>query len=201
MSKSRLFVTATLSLCIVQALLVLASWMISAVFPAYGFNSLLSGPGIRWLLSCYVDSGCSDFMTWFLVYSFFAGTFVRSGLPKKIISFGRCNYDEKFAIVLFFLVLMIGVSVCLFFALHPHSPLLGVTGMLVPGPFLKAAAFVMGVSVFVGSVAFLILSGEVKSCDDAADALVHGFKVVAPLIVVLFLLKVTLEMGLFVFRN
>lgn len=200
-NSPKAFVIATLSLCTIQALVILLSWIVSAVFPACGFNSLLSGSGIRWLLSCYVDNGRSDLLAWFLFCSFFMGTFIWSGLPKKIILFRSCSYDEKFALALFFFGLAGAILLCLFLALYPRSPLLGVTGMLVPGPYLKGAFFIIGMSIFGGSVVFSMLTGRVKSYRDAAEALVCGLKSVAPLTVVLFLLKVTLGMVQFVLPN
>lgn len=201
MNKSRFFVIATLSLCTVQALLILVSWIVSAVFPTYGFNSLLSGSGIRWLSSCWLEAGCSELTAWFLFGSFFVGTFVWSGLPKKITSFRSCGYNEKFAMVIFFFEMIAGITICLFLALYPHSPLLGITGTLYPGPFLKAAFFVLGATIFGGSVTFSMLSGRIRSCEDAAGALVYGLKAVAPLLVVLFLLKMTVEMACFVLQK
>ncbi len=198
MNRPKFFVITTLSLCTVQTLLILVSWIVSAIFPAYGFNSLLSGSGIRWLLTRWLDNGCSETIAWFLFGSFFVGAFVWSGLPKKITSFRSCGYDERFAVMMFFFVMIAGVALCLFFALSPHSPLLGVTGTLVPGPFLRASFFLLGGALFGGSVIFSVLSGKIRSWEDAACALVCGLKAVAPLTVVLFLLKMTVEMALFV---
>lgn len=198
MNRPKLFVITALSLCTVQILVILVSWIVSAVFPAYGFNSLLSGSGVRWLLTCWLNNGCSEMTTAFLFGGFFVGAFVWSGLPKKITSFRSCGYDEKFAVMMFFFVMIVGITVCLFFALYPHSPLLGITGTLVAGPFLKASFFVLGSALFGGSVIFSLLSGKVKSWEDAACALVYGLKAVAPLTVVLFLLKMTVEMAVFV---
>lgn len=198
MNRPKLFVITTLSLCTVQILVILVSWIVSAVFPAYGFNSLLSGSGVRWLLTCWQNSGCSEMITAFLFGAFFLGAFVWSGLPKKITSFRSYGYDEKFAVMMFFFVMIVGVAACLFFALYPHSPLLGITGTLAAGPFLKASFFVLGSALLGGSVAFSLLSGRIQSWEDAACVLVYGLKAVAPLTVVLFLLKMTVEMAVFV---
>lgn len=199
MNKSKIFVLSTISLCVLQALIILFSWIVSAIFPAHGFNSLLSDSGIRWLLSRYISNGYSDFFIWFLFCSFFLGTFFWSKLPKKIISFHSCDYNERFAIKVFFFELSIGITFCLLLALYPHSSLLSITGKLFPGPFVTAIVFIFGITIFIGSVTFLMLSGRVKTYEDAAESLLFGIKAVAPLMIIFFLLKETLEMIKFVF--
>jgi p-aminobenzoyl-glutamate transporter AbgT len=201
MNKSKIFVLSTISLCVLQVLIILLSWIISAIFPAHGFHSLLSDSGIRWLLSRYINNGYSDFLIWFLFCSSFIGTFIWSKLPKKIISFKSCDYNERFAIRVFFCELAIGIFICLLLALYPHSSLLGITGKLFPGPFIMGISFILGITILGGSVTFLMLSGKLKTYEDASKALLFGIKAVAPLVVIFFLLKETLEMIRFVFIN
>lgn len=199
MNRPKLFISSILALCIIQTLVILASWIASAVLPEAGFNSLLSGTGLRWLFGQCVSNGCSEYMAWLMIGSIFIGTFIWSGLPQKIISFGKCNYNEKTAIVFFFIELIIGIGICLMFALFPHSPFLGIDGSLYPGPFLKSSLLVLGSSVLAGSITFLLLTEKCKTYQLATDALLYGLKGIAPLIVVLFLLKVTIEMTIFAF--
>lgn len=201
MNRKKLFVVSTIAILTLQAALILLSWIISAVFPAQGINSLLSDAGIRWLLSTYVTNGYSDFLIWFLFCSFFAGTFFWSRLPQKIASYSKCNYNDKFAIKVFLCELLIGIAVCIIIAIYPHSSLLGITGELFPGPFLKAVFLIFGISIFLGSLSFLIISGRVKSLEDAEKPLLFGLKSVVPLIVIFFMLKETLEIILFVLRK
>ncbi len=199
MNKPKIFILTSLTLCTLQALTILTSWIASAVFPDEGFNSLLSGTGLRWLFGQSVSSGCTEYMAWLMIGSTFIGTFLWSGLPKKIISFKSCDYNEKTAIVFFFIILLIGIGICSAFALVPHSSFLGIDGRLFTGPFLKSSLLVLGSSVFAGSITFLLLTERVKSYSIAADAMLCGLKAIAPLIVVLFLLKVTIEMVVFAF--
>ncbi len=199
MNRPKIFILTTLTLCIMQMLIILASWIASAVFPDEGFNSLLSGTGLRWLFAQSVSSGCSEYMVWLMIGSTFLGTFIWSGLPKKITTFRLCDYNEKTAIVFFFIELLIGIGICLALAFVPHSPFLGIDGKLFPGPFLKSSLLVIGSFIFAGSITFLLLTERCKSYALAADALLCGLKAIAPLIVVLFLLKVTIEMTIFAF--
>ena len=199
MNRPKIFILTSLALCTMQVLTILASWIASAVFPEAGFTSLLSGTGLRWLFGQSVSSGCTEYMAWLMIGSTFIGTFMWSELPKKIITFKSCDYNEKTAIVFFFIELLIGIGICLAFALVPHSPFLGIDGRLFTGPFLKSSILVLGSTVFAGSITFLLLTERCKSYSLAADALLCGLKAFAPLTVVLFLLKVTIEMIVFAF--
>lgn len=201
MNKSKYFVLTTIALCSIQIIIIILSWIITAIFPEHGFNSLLSGSGLRWLLSKYINNEYSNFCIWFLFFSFFVGTFIWSKLPKKIISYSQCDYNDKFAIKVFFFEIAIGIILCLTLVLYPNSSFLGISGNLFPGPFASASFFIIGMAFFIGSTSYLILSERLKTYKEAERLLVFGIQAVAPLIVIIFLLKKTLEIIKFVFLN
>lgn len=197
-NKSKIFIISAAGLLLLQALTILLSWVVSAMWPTLGIHSLLSGSGLRWLLNTVPNNLSDEHFTWFLLFCLYIGTFVYSGLPKKIISFADCDFRERFGIYLFFLVVITGLIVCLILGVYPHSSLLGVTGHLFPGPYLSAVMLVLGMSIFGGSVVFMLLSGRMEKWKDAEKACVFGLQSAAPLIVIYFLLKELVEMLIFV---
>lgn len=196
--SSKLFVLSALTLCSLQALVILLSWIISALYPESGLHSLLSGVGLRWLLSTYASNMNSDTFVWLVELSIFLGAFIWSGLPGKIIAYNRCDYNERFALKIFFFEILIGIISCIILAVYPHSSLLSITGNLFPGPYIKAVAIILGMSLFIGSLSFLLLSGKVKSFRDIEKTFVYGVQCIAPLIVIYFLLNELYKMVLFV---
>ena len=52
-----------------QLLLLLVSWLLSAVFPVSGIHSLLSGEGLRWFFGSFADMLATPVLVWILLRS------------------------------------------------------------------------------------------------------------------------------------
>lgn len=194
---AKFFVLTWVFLLVVQGLTILLSWIVSAVWPALGVHSLLSGSGLRWLLSSLGDNLASPMVAWFLLLSIFVGTFVWSGLPKKIIRYSENDYRDRFAVNFFVVAIFFAVILCVILAVYPHSSLLSVSGHLYPGPFLYASITILGFVLFGGSVVFCLLTGKVKDYETAEKACIFGLECAGPLIVTYILLKQSIELVLF----
>ncbi len=200
-NKSEIFVYTFISLCAAQVLVILFSWIASVLMPNLGLNSLLSSSGIRWLLSTYTDNLSSGWFVCFLLASMSVGAFIWSGLPHRIMSFGRCTYNEKFGVTVFFLENIIAIIICAILAFLPNSPLLNVSGELFPGPYLEAVLLILVSSVFIGSVSFSLLCNKLETCKDLEQMLKYGIQKSVPLIVIYFLLKELLDMVQYVIEK
>lgn len=197
-NRSKIFIISAVTLLSLQALTILFSWIVNAMCPSIGVNSLLSGFGLRWLLSSLPSNLSNQNFIWYLLFSVFVGTFVYSELPKKILYYSKNDFRERFAIKLFLLIIIISFLICATLALFPHSSFLGVSGHVFPGPFIASAILLLGLAMFGGSVVFLLLSGKVSNWEDAEKACIYGLQSAAPVIVIYFLLKELVEMVLFV---
>lgn len=193
-NKSKYFIILIASLVLMQILTILSSWIVSAVWPSLGIKSLLSGSGLRWLLCNMPFNLSNHYFIYFLLWSIFGGTFVYSGLPKKIIMFSKNDFRERFAINIFFLIVIVAILVGVILAIFPHSSFLGVTGHIYPGPYLSSLMLLFGLAIFGGSMAFLFLSGKVSDWKEAEKACVFGLQSVAPVVIIYFLLKALVEM-------
>ena len=176
-NKSKIFVLLSLCLLILQALTILGSWIVSAMWPSMGINSLLSGRGLRWFLGHMPENLSDTTLVWIILSCIIIGAFVWSELPKKIIAHSKNDYRERFAMAFF-----------------PHSSFLGVTGHLFPGPFLSAVFFIVGLGLSLGIAVYLMLSGKVDTYETVEQICVFGLQKAAPLIVIYLLLKELIEM-------
>ncbi len=197
-NKSKIFIITATCLLALQALTILLSWVVGAVWPSLGIHSLLSGSGLRWLLSSLPNNLSDEYFIWFLLFCIFIGIFVYSELPKKIILFSKCDFRERFGIYLFFLIIATALLICLLLGVYPHSSLLGLTGHLFPGPYFGAVLLILGMSIFGGSVVFSLMARKVENWKDAEKACVFGLQSAAPVVVIYFLLKELVEMLIFV---
>ncbi|MCF0224522.1 MAG: hypothetical protein HUK20_09640 [Fibrobacter sp.] len=197
-SRSKVFVLTASLLLALQALTILSSWIVNALWPALGIRSLLSGSGLRWLLGGCVSDLSGETLVWMLIGCVLTGCLVWSELPKKIIRYSKNDYRERFAVDCFFLTVAVGVVLCAIMAAYPRSSLLSVSGHLFPGPFAKAAAIVIGMAIFVGSVVFSLLTRKIKNCETAEKACVFGLEHFGPVMIVYVLLKQFIGMVRFV---
>ena len=193
-NKSKIFILSAVTLLLLQALTILLSWIVSALWPALNIKSLLSGSGLRWLLSGFAQNLSSEFLVWLIICSVFIGCFVWSELPKKIIWYTKNDYRERFAVNTFLSIVALAVILCVTMAVVPRSSFLSVSGHLYPGPFVRAACMILCMSIFGGSVAFLLLTGKVKDFETAEKACVFGLQSAVPVIIIYILLKQLLEM-------
>ena len=133
-------------------------------------------------------------LVWIILSCIIIGAFVWSELPKKIIAHSKNDYRERFAVIVFYLVVAISFLVCFAMAFFPHSSFLGVTGHLFPGPFLSAVFFIVGLGLSLGIAVYLMLSGKVDTYETVEQICVFGLQKAAPLIVIYLLLKELIEM-------
>lgn len=193
-SKSKIFVLLSLFLLILQTLTILGSWIVSAMWPSIGINSLLSGRGLRWFLGRMPENLADTTLVWIILSCIIVGALVWSELPKKIITYSQNDYRERFSVLVFMFIILLSFLVCAVMAYFPHSSFLGVTGHLFPGPFLSAVFFILGLGLFLGIAVYMILSGKADTYDSILDACVYGLQKAAPLIVIYLLLKELIEM-------
>ena len=64
--KNRIIGFLVVFLCILEVMLVLASWLMSAI-EVEGIRSLLSAEGIRWFFGSFVDGLQTEVLIWILL--------------------------------------------------------------------------------------------------------------------------------------
>lgn len=185
-----------------QLILVLFSWIITAVEPSLPFRSLLSAEGVRWLFGGFVTFVGSQLLVWLLVCSMAWGTFVCGGLRDAVVAVFRrkpLSYRSGSALIaasLLFLAMLVFLSLLAFL---PHALLLGVTGCLFPGTFASGIVPALAFTVLLPSLLYGALDGRLTSLSAAYSSLTFGVFKAVPLLPVYIFATVLYHSVLFVF--
>ena len=134
MNKNTFLSYLILLLIVVSVMLPILSWMLSAL----GINckSLLSEEGFRWIFY-HLPIVCANKWNVLCITSVIGiGGVMRSGILDR-----KENSDIK-ALYTVSIVLVLLVALLMVCALHPHSPLLSVTGEVRNSPFIHGLPIV-----------------------------------------------------------
>ena len=181
------------SLClvvvIVETLLVILSWLLSAL-RVEGVRSLLSSEGIRWFFSSFNDLVASPVLVGLLLLCAL-GCLQKSGVT---FVFGRrkaINFRDRLALYVAIAFLLIYVVIILLLTLMPHAILLSATGHLFPSAFSRSLVPIIAFGICIFSVSFGLMAGVMRNISDILQALSFGIAKGAPLII-LYLFAVQL---------
>lgn len=163
---------ARLALCLVLAevLLVLLSWMLSAM-PSVGVRSLLTGKGIRWLLGHGCDIMATPLLVYILLLGISVGCLRDSGL---LTLFSANRHRDRVALWSTVVFLVFYVAVVLLLTATPHAILLSATGELFPSPFSTGLVGIVVLGLFLLSIVYGVLSGHFSTLVDIYEALLSG---------------------------
>ena len=174
----------TVGLLAAQALLFLVSWLVTAMRPDTAMHSLLSSEGIRWFFGSFVGNVASPLLVWILVLAMAFSVMADTRLLQDIRHLAALPYRPRFALQFVAFELFLFIVVVVISALVPHAPLLSVTGQLFPSSFSRSLIPMIAFCVILMSVTYGLLSGKMKSWDEAFLSITRGVSRVAPLILV-----------------
>ena len=174
----------TVGLLAAQALLFLVSWLVTAMRPDTAMHSLLSSEGIRWFFGSFVGNVASPLLVWILVLAMAFSVMADTRLLHDIRHLAALPYRPRFALQFVAFELILFIVVVVISALVPHAPLLSVTGQLFPSSFSRSLIPMIAFCVILMSVTYGLLSGKMKSWDEAFLSITRGVSRVAPLILV-----------------
>ena len=169
-------------LVLAELLLILASWLLSAM-PTVHVRSLLSSEGVRWLMGHIAESLSTPILAWILLLGMGYGCLRRSGLLTSF-SVPRASLPHRTRIAQWslFAFLIAYVVVILLLTAVPHAILLSATGQLFPSPFSASIVPVVAFGVTMGSIIFGVMSGHFSTFSNIYESLVSGLRSVAPII-------------------
>ena len=183
-----------LFLLLAEAVLILISWILSAV-RIEGVRSLLSGEGIRWFFGSFTSMIASPWLACLILLLIALGCLQKSGL----VSQPHTSYRDRMAlrITVVFLVLYVGVILLLLAV--PHAVLLSSTGNLFPSPFSRSIVPLLSFGILLVSITFGFVSGRFQTLSHVLEALSFGCRNGAPLFIFYILLIQLFESLMFVF--
>lgn len=173
-----------LVLFLAEAVLVLLSWILSAM-GLEGIRSLLSSEGIRWFFGDFTWMVASPWLVWLMLLLIALGAFQRSGLTSLLHSgwLHKLSYRDRTALRVAFLLLVFYIIAILLLTVFPHAILLSASGTLFPSPFSRSIVPFIAFGIALVSIAFGLISGRMQSLSDILRTLSFGLQKGAPLLV------------------
>lgn len=168
-------------------LLVLVSWLVSAMMPESMMHSLLSGEGIRWLFSHSTTFLTTFPLVWLIFLSIAWGCFKDSTLHEVLMRVVRSQplmYRDHISLWLVLFETVLFVAAMLALTVVPHAVLLSVTGSFFPSPFSVSIVPVFSVFICVISISYGLMSGRYHSVSDVFSSLYVGLQQASPLVIV-----------------
>ena len=183
-NNSRLLPLIAIILLAMQAVLVLASWIINVIYPSANMRSLLSSEGIRWFIGSFSDILLTPLLSWMLLIAIAAGSISHSGLAKALCDRRRQHrsYRQRHALAISLVVLSVFTIIIILLSFIPHAILLGVSGSLFPSSFSSGLVPIITFTLTVVSISFGLTLGTITSITDIYTNLCYGLKYIIPLI-------------------
>lgn len=174
------------SLCLVviiaETLLVILSWLLSAV-RVEGVRSLLSSEGIRWFFSSFNDLVASPVLVWLLLLMCALGCLQKSRVTSIFRGTKAISFRDRLALYVAIAFLLIYGVIIILLTLMPHAILLSATGHLFPSAFSRSLVPIISFGICVFSVSFGLMAGVMRNLSDILQALSFGIAKGAPLLV------------------
>ena len=171
-----------LTVVIAETLLVILSWLLSAM-RVEGVRSLLSSEGIRWFFSSFNDLIASPVLVGLLLILCALGCLQKSRVTVVFSASKAINFRDRLAFYVAFAFLLIYVIIIILLTLMPHAILLSATGHLFPSAFSRSLVPIIAFGICIFSVAFGMMAGVMRNLSDILQALSFGIAKGAPLIV------------------
>lgn len=208
--KNRLLARVGVALIVAEALLVIFSWLLSAMrLP--GVRSLLSSEGIRWFFGTFIQMVASPMLVWLLLILVAYGTVLKSGVTlfssthpslsgDAAKTSTRLSYRDRIAFRVALAFILIYIIIITLLVTMPHGILLSVTGSLFPSAFSRALVPIITFGMSLFSIVFGLMSGRFVNLTHILEALSYGISKGAPLFI-LYILFIQLVFSLsFVFN-
>ena len=195
-AKGSRFGVLMLLLLIAEVVLILLSWILSAM-RVDGVRSMLSGEGVRWFFGNFASMVASPWLAWLLLLLVALGCLQKSGLIRQ----PHTSYRDRMALRLTFVFLVLYVGVCFSLTAVPHAVLLSSTGSLFPSPFSRSIIPILSFGIILVSVSFGLVSGRFQTLADVLDALSFGCRKGAPLFIFYILVIQLFESLRFIFYS
>lgn len=175
--KNKVCGIISLALVVLQLLLVMASWIMTAAMPELPMRSLLSAEGIRWFFGHFVENINSQVLVSIVLLAVAIGAVMFSGVAESlsgIVFHRKTRYMERVALWAVAIELAIAAIVVILLTSVPHAILLSVTGHLFPSSFSQSLIPIVSVTLLICSLSFGIVSGKLSSMGLVYETMTYG---------------------------
>ena len=175
--KNKVCGIISLALVVLQLVLVMASWIMTAAMPELPMRSLLSAEGIRWFFGHFAENINSQVLVSFVLLAVAIGAVMFSGVAESlsgIVFHRKTRYMERVALWAVAIELAIAAIVVILLTSVPHAILLSVTGHLFPSSFSQSLIPIVSVTLLICSLSFGIVSGKLSSMGLVYETMTYG---------------------------
>lgn len=179
----KVFSKLSLLVFLMQCLLIVVSWMITAMYSWMPIRSLLGSEGLRWLFGSFTDNICSHLLIWILLCGMAIGLVMKSKIHKAIINYNTLNYYERMALFLVMWETVVLMAIIILLAFVPHAVLLSALGTLLPSSFSVSLIPLSAISLGFMAITYGCIVGIFRTIENIFKAMTFGVNIVAPLLV------------------
>ena len=197
--RNKTLAILTFVLGLLQVLVILVSWLITATMPELPLRSLLGSEGLRWFFGQFTDNLASPVLVWMVLIGMAWGGLRQSKLWTCVLHPAKNEYRQRFSLKVVIFELIVFAIVIGLLTLMPQAILLGVTGHLYPSSFSQSIIPILCFVICTISITFGLLSASLHSLTDIFKALSSGISSMAPWFVVYVLAAQLYYSILFVF--
>lgn len=165
----KLFGISTLVLVVLQLLLVLVSWLVTAAATFPIIHSLLSAEGVRWFVGHLTFNLQSPVLVWIILVAIASGTIYHAWLAHSIAPSRSALHAVVVELVVFVVVLLL-------LSVTPHALLLSVTGSLFPSSFSDGLLPMLCFMATVCSLTYCVFTRQVRTIGEAYAILCTGLR-------------------------
>lgn len=178
------------------------SWILSSLYPAGSFRSMLSGEAIRWFCGHFMEfCSSSPGLGWIVLLAMSAGTCRESGILARRGLYSIAAGRRRRGLVAVAVAAAVYVCALGLLTLVPHAVLLSAVGKLFPSPFSVAVVWIVSLFIFVVSVVYGVAVGSFRSLSGVACSLSRGVRTAAPLMVLYVFAAMTVNTLMYVFGH
>ena len=190
---------AAIAAALMQVLLVVLSWLVTAANPELYQHSMLGGEGLRWLFGHFTENMQSPLLVWILMLGIAYGSVKGSGIIGAMKKNAAHDYRTRFALQTVACELVLFVSVMALLTLLPHAVLLSAVGRLFPSSFTASLVPVSAMAISAMSMTYGFMVGRLCNVHDAFRLMYEGVAAAAPLLVAYVFVAELYHSVLFVF--
>lgn len=167
---------------IMQAVIILFSWMVTALMPDLDIRSLLSSEGVRWYFGNVISNMSTRFIVDLLLLSSAVGS-VKATRLWHAVSVRQHDYRVRMALRIVFAEIIISLVIILMLTVLPHAILLSVSGHLFPSSFTRSLVPVVTFVLWCISATYSYVAGPDKmTVVSIFDDFTYGLRWASPLI-------------------
>lgn len=175
--KNKVCGIISLTLVVLQVVLIMASWIVTSAMPELAMRSLLSPEGVRWLFGHFIENMSSPLLVNIILLSEAIGALSFSGLVDSVVGMVRhrkIRYFERVGLWIVAGEILTVFIVVVLLTCVPHAILLSVTGHLFPSSFSQSLIPIISITLLACSISFGLVSGRLSSLSKCFETMTYG---------------------------